>query len=72
MFLSKKFFSKFNWIEPKGLVEFQKERYFKFLNSKIADVFKEFFPIFDYSEKEFRIDFLGHSFGSPRISEEES
>lgn len=72
MILSTKNFSKFNFIEPENLISFQKERYEKFIKFGLKNVFKDFFPIFDYSEKELKLEFIDCYLGQPKISEDEA
>ncbi|GIW66282.1 MAG: DNA-directed RNA polymerase subunit beta [Candidatus Parcubacteria bacterium] len=72
MFFTKKNFSKFDFIEPENLISFQKDRYDYFIKFGIKKVFKEFFPILDYSEKELKIEFVDCFLGQPKISEEEA
>lgn len=72
MILSKKNFSKFDFIEPEDLIGFQKERYQKFIQFGLKKVFQEFFPIYDYSEKELKLEFVDCYLGSPKISEDEA
>jgi len=71
MFFTKKIFSKYNLVEPGNLISFQKENYKKFLDEGLRKAFSESFPIFDYSEKEFRLDFVDIKIGNPKFSEEE-
>ncbi|GIW65901.1 MAG: DNA-directed RNA polymerase subunit beta [Candidatus Parcubacteria bacterium] len=72
MFFTKKNFSKSVFIEPENLISFQKERYNQFINFGIKKIFKEFFPISDYSEKELKLEFIDCYLGQPKISEEEA
>ncbi|MCS7201059.1 MAG: DNA-directed RNA polymerase subunit beta [Patescibacteria group bacterium] len=72
MFFTKKNFSKFDFIEIDNLISFQKERFEKFIHSGLKKVFKEFFPIFDYSEKEVKLEFIDCYIGSSKISEDEA
>ncbi|MGC8981393.1 MAG: DNA-directed RNA polymerase subunit beta [Minisyncoccia bacterium] len=71
MFFTKKNFSKYNIIEPENLISFQRESYERFLSEGLRKVFLESFPIFDYSEKEIKLDFVDVSIGHPKFSEEE-
>ena len=67
--LTKKVFSQYK--EPSlpltGIYDFQKKSYDEFLNKKLKDLFKEFFPIIDSNER-FKISFLSCNLESPRIS----
>jgi len=71
MILQKKFFSKFKIDYPEDLLEYQKESFENFINKGLKKVFLEYFPIFDYSEKELRLDFVDCYLGKPKYSEEE-
>jgi DNA-directed RNA polymerase subunit beta len=72
MFFVKKNFSKFDFIDPGDLISFQKERYHQFIELGIKKVLNEFFPIFDYSEKEIKLEFIDCYLGQPKITEEEA
>jgi DNA-directed RNA polymerase subunit beta len=72
MFFVKKNFSKFDFIDPGDLISFQKERYRQFIEVGIKKVLNEFFPIFDYSEKEIKLEFIDCYLGQPKITEEEA
>lgn len=71
MILRKKIFSKFKIEYPEDLLEYQKESFENFINKGLKKVFLEYFPIYDYSEKEFRLDFIDCYLGKPKYSEEE-
>jgi DNA-directed RNA polymerase subunit beta len=71
MILPQKFFSKFKIDYPEDLLEYQKESFENFINKGLKKVFLEYFPIFDYSEKELRLDFIDCYLGKPKYSEEE-
>lgn len=67
----KKYFKKFKKplaIFP-DLTEMQTNSYKEFLAKDLAGVFKEVFPINDYTNKEFSLDFLDFSLGNPKYSE---
>jgi DNA-directed RNA polymerase subunit beta len=71
MFEIKKF-SKFNYLEPDYLLKDLRESYEKFLNENLKKIFQEYFPIYDYSGKEIRIDFIDYEIGEPRNTEDEA
>ncbi len=71
MFLRKNF-SKFSYLEPGYLLADLHNSFNRFLYEGLNRVFKEYFPIYDYSEKELKLDFVSYEIGSPRISEEEA
>jgi len=71
MFGSKNF-SKFSYLEPSYLLEDLQESFKRFLNDDLRRVFQEYFPIYDYSEKELRLDFVDYEVGKPKITEEEA
>ncbi len=70
----KKFFSRYKkpLIEMPNLVEIQLSSYEWFLKDGVKELFKEFSPINDYSEKEFTIEFVGFSIEKPKFNEYES
>ncbi len=65
-------FSKFNFLEPPYLLEDVNNSFKRFLNVGLERVFREYFPIYDYSEKELKLDLISIEIGEPRISEEEA
>ncbi|MCK4386561.1 MAG: DNA-directed RNA polymerase subunit beta [Candidatus Pacebacteria bacterium] len=69
--LEKKYFSKFkqSLIKLPNLVESQLLSYQQFVNEGIAEVFKEFTPIEDYSGKKFKLEFLDFEFKKPKEDE---
>ncbi len=71
MFVSKNF-SKFSYLEPGYLLEDLRNSFNRFLKEGLIRVFKEYFPIYDYSEKELKLDFVDLEVGSPRITEDEA
>ncbi|BCX15558.1 MAG: DNA-directed RNA polymerase subunit beta [Candidatus Parcubacteria bacterium] len=71
MFASKNF-SKFKYLEINDLLKDIKESFNNFLFLKFENIIKEYFPIYDYSEKELRLDFKGLELGSPKITEDEA
>jgi DNA-directed RNA polymerase subunit beta len=71
MFASKNF-SKFSYLEPGYLLEDLQESFNRFLNEGLRKIFKEYFPIYDYSEKELMLDFVDYEIGEPKNTEEEA
>ncbi len=71
MFAAKNF-SKFSHLEPDHLLSDLRDSFDRFLEQGLHKVFKEYFPIFDYSEKELKLDFVNYEVGPPRISEAEA
>lgn len=69
--LPKKTFKKYR--EPKiglpNLVENQISSYEKMLKEEMWEIFKEFTPIVDYSEKKFNLEILSFDIGSPKHDE---
>jgi len=69
--LPKKYFRKFK--EPLAdfpdFAEMQKISYKKFLKDDLPQVFREVFPINDYSNKEFTLNFVDFSLGEPKSNE---
>ena len=65
-------FSKFSYLEPPYILTDLHNSFKGFLEKGLNRVFKEYFPIFDYSEKELKLDFVDYEIGTPRISEEEA
>lgn len=71
MILQKKFLSIYNIVPPENLIIYQIESFNKFVEEGLKKVFMEYFPIFDYSGKEFRLDFIDCYLGKAKYSEEE-
>ena len=71
MFVAKNF-SKFPYLEPGYLLEDLQESFKRFLNEGLRKVFQEYFPIYDYSEKELQLDFVDYEIGEPKNTEEEA
>jgi DNA-directed RNA polymerase subunit beta len=71
MFLRKNF-SHFTYLEPGFLLQDIKDSFEYFLNEGLKEAFQEYFPIFDYSEKELKLDFVDYEFGEPKFTEEEA
>lgn len=53
------------------LIEIQKRSWNRFLEKDIREILEEFFPIEDYTKKNFLLELLDISFGEPRFTEEE-
>lgn len=52
------------------LIEPQRESYRWFVETALKEIFKEFSPIADYSEKKFELQFKKYDFGVPKYSPE--
>src|SRR3989338_2823302 len=69
--LTKKFFGRYK--EPltaiPNLVEMQKRSYELLVAEGLAELFKEFSPISDYSKKKFDLEFAGFELSAPRFDE---
>ncbi len=70
--LKKKYFSRYK--EPlipfPNLIENQLTSFNWFVESGLKEIFKEFSPINDYSEKKFQLEFTSFSLGESKFSEE--
>ena len=64
--LKQKYFSKYRepLVELPNLVEAQTESYKWLVTEGLAEIFKEFSPIKDYSEKKFELEFTSLGCGS--------
>ncbi len=58
-------------LEEIDLIEIQKNSWDKFLNVELKDILHEFFPIEDYTKKNFTLELLDVFYGEPRFTEEE-
>ncbi len=58
-------------LEKLDLVEIQKQSWENFLNKGLPDILHEFFPIEDYTKKNFILELENFYFGNPRYSLEE-
>lgn len=69
--ITKKFFGRYKepLAEIPNLVEMQKKSYDWLVAEGLAEVFKEFSPISDYSKKKFDLEFVGFELGTPRFDE---
>jgi DNA-directed RNA polymerase subunit beta len=70
----KKFFSKYKQplVEFPNLLETQVTSFRWFVEEGLRDVFKEFSPINDYSEKKFQLEFVSFSLSEPKHDEQYS
>jgi len=68
----KKYFSRYKkpLVEFPNLIENQLVSFNWLVESGLKEVFKEFSPINDYSEKKFQLDFASFSLGEPKFDEE--
>lgn len=71
MFSLTKKFGDFFLLGEKFLTGYKGKSFQKFLEQGLRQVFNEFFPVFDYSEKELRLDFIDYQLDQPKFSEEE-
>jgi len=71
MKLQKKFFSRFKepLVPSPNLVESQTDSFKWLIREGLAEVFKEFSPIKDYSEKKFELEFTGFKLSEPKYDE---
>ena len=60
----------YNFLPPLDLLSVQKKSYQWFLETGIGEVLKEISPIDDFTEKNWRLTFLGYRIGKPSNSEE--
>ncbi len=69
-----KYFNKYKepLAEMPNLVEAQLVSFENFVESGVKEIFKEFSPIKDYSEKKFEMEFKGFEFGKPEQNEFEA
>ncbi len=70
----KKYFSRYKkpLVEFPNLIENQLTSFAWLVEKGIGEVFKEFSPINDYSEKKFQLDFTSFALGEPKFTEEYS
>lgn len=59
-------------LEPPRLTQFQTDSFEWFLREGMKEVFKELFPIKDYSGKGLELEFLDYFFENPKISENQA
>ena len=66
-----KYFSRFkeSIVEVPNLVEAQTNSFKWLIETGLADLFKEFSPIRDYSEKKFELSFVGFDLAKPKFGE---
>ncbi len=72
--VEKKYFSRYKkpLVEFPNLIEDQLNSFNWLVEKGIKEVFKEFSPINDYSDKKFQLDFTSFSLGEPKFDEEYS
>ena len=72
--VKKKYFSRYKkpLIEFPNLIENQLSSFAWFVEQGLSEVFKEFSPINDYSDKKFQLEFLSFSLSEPKFEEEYS
>lgn len=70
--MKKKYFSKYKkpLVEMPNLVESQSESFMWLINHGLKELFEEFSPITDYSEKKFELRFTSFDLGRPQIDEQ--
>ena len=70
----KKYFGKFKapLITPPNMVHHQTESFKWLLEKGLAEVFKEFSPIIDYSGKKFQLEFTSFSLSESKTDENDS
>lgn len=70
--IQKKYFSHYKkpLVEFPNLIENQLNSFAWLVESGIKEVFKEFSPITDYSDKKFQLDFTSFSLSEPKFNEE--
>jgi DNA-directed RNA polymerase subunit beta len=72
MILPTKNFSKFSFLEIPDLLAHQRESFERFKKEALQKVFVEHFPIFDYSEKDLKLEFIDYYIGKPKNTEAEA
>ncbi|MCL4358216.1 MAG: DNA-directed RNA polymerase subunit beta [Patescibacteria group bacterium] len=72
MFSLTKKFGYFLNLDKKYLTGSKEESFKKFLDQGLKKVFTEFCPIYDYSGKELKLEFVGYRFENPKFSEDEA
>jgi len=55
-------------LEKLDLIEIQKKSWQNFINKGLKEIISEFFPINDYTEKKFTLEFIDIIIGEPRFS----
>lgn len=66
------FLGKKDYLEESDLIDIQKQSWEKFLKQGLSNVLHEFFPIEDYTQKNFTLELDDIHYGEPRYSLEES
>jgi len=69
--MEKKYFSRYKkpLTDLPNLVEAQSESFMWFIEEGLKELFKEFSPITDYSEKKFELRFISFELGRPKVDE---
>lgn len=69
--MEKKYFSRYKkpLADLPNLVEAQSESFMWFIDEGLKELFKEFSPITDYSEKKFELRFTSFELGRPKVDE---
>lgn len=72
--MKKKYFAKYKTplAELPNLVESQSESFMWLLDHGLKELFEEFSPISDYSEKKFELRFTSFELGTPKVTEHEA
>src|SRR3989338_5045867 len=65
------FYGQVDELEQLDLIEIQTKSWETFLNGGIKNILEEFFPIEDYTKKNFTLDLLDVFYGEPRYTHEE-
>ena len=58
-------------LEKLDLIEIQKESWTRFLDKDLVEILNEFFPIEDYTKKNFSLELLDVSYGDSQFTEEQ-
>lgn len=64
-------YGKLDELEKLDLIEVQTKSWGKFLDGGIKEILSEFFPIEDYTKKNFTLDLIDVYYGEPRYTQEE-
>lgn len=70
-FSNRQYFGTSDQLEELDLIEIQKKSWVSFLDTELKSILEEFFPIEDYTKKNFLLELQDVFFGDPRFSEEE-
>ena len=72
MILPTKNFNKFQSFEIPDLLEHQRESFERFKKENLKKVLMEYYPVFDYSGKDLKLEFVDYYIGKPKNTEEEA